>query len=170
MPGAPGRGPRFERIGNPAVVEFIGRNYARDAGDRYYFQNGPQRVFVSLDYTPYVFRLDDSGTGFLGHTGTASGRLKRAFFDEEGSLILAAELGVGVVLDRDLAGTIERFSDRAGLPFDTESAFHRVLSGERLAARLMGTEVAVSSVRSAEAPSRFGFVAHPVPAPGEPDC
>ncbi|HEX4329053.1 MAG TPA: DUF2946 family protein, partial [Burkholderiales bacterium] len=37
---------RFETIGNPAVVEFIGRNYQPDDQGRWYFQNGPQRVFV----------------------------------------------------------------------------------------------------------------------------
>jgi len=40
---------RFERIANAAVREFIGRNYAADAEGRWYFQNGPQRVFVALD-------------------------------------------------------------------------------------------------------------------------
>ncbi|MBI4290752.1 MAG: DUF2946 family protein [Betaproteobacteria bacterium] len=157
----------FDRIGNTAVVEFIGRNYARDGEDRYYFQNGPQRVYVALDYTPYVFRLDESGTVFLAHTGASAGRVKRAFFDEEGSLILSAELGVGVVLDRDLAATLEHFSERDGQPLDAETLFRRVRAGERLAARLMGSEVAVSSVRAKEVPSRFGFVARPEPLPGQ---
>src|SRR5437762_13798517 len=42
---------RFERIAHAAVREFIGRNYASDPEGRWYFQNGPQRVFVALDYT-----------------------------------------------------------------------------------------------------------------------
>lgn len=156
----------FERIGNPAVAEFIDRNYARDGDDRYYFQNGPQKVYVALDYTPYVYRLDDGGTDFVAHTGASSGRIKRVFFDEEGSLILSAELGVGVLLDRDLAAILERFSDRTGEALDPEPLFHRVRAGERLAARLMGVEVAISSVRAKEVPSRFGFVARPEPLPG----
>lgn len=156
----------FERIGNAAVNEFIGRNYARDGEDRYYFQNGPQRVYVALDYTPYVYRLDEGGSAFVAHTGAPAGVVKRAFFDEEGSLVLSAALGVGVVLDRDLAATLERFSDRAGRPLDGETLFRRVHAGERLAARLMGVEVAVSSVRAREVPSRFGFVARPEPPPG----
>ena len=56
---------RFERIANAAVNDFIGRNYAVDEEGRWYFQNGPQRVFVALDYTPWVYRLDDSGEGLL---------------------------------------------------------------------------------------------------------
>lgn len=156
----------FERIANAAVNEFISRNYARDGEDRYYFQNGPQRVYVALDYTPYVYRLDEAASAFVAHTGAPAGLVKRAFFDEEGSLILSAALGVGVVLDRDLAPTLERFSDRAGRPLEAETLFARVHAGERLAAKLMGVEVAVSSVRAKEVPSRFGFVARPEPPPG----
>lgn len=40
-----------------ALKEFISRNYASDALGRYFFQNGPQRVFVSLDSTPWVVRI-----------------------------------------------------------------------------------------------------------------
>src|ERR1700693_3246190 len=39
-----------EHIANPAIASFIGRNYARDEKGRWYFQNGPQRVFVTLVY------------------------------------------------------------------------------------------------------------------------
>jgi len=55
-PGAADAAPRFERIVNPAMIEFIGRNYTRDAEGRYFFQNGPQRVFVTLEYTPWIYR------------------------------------------------------------------------------------------------------------------
>ena len=34
---------RFEKIGNAALRDFIGRNYEPDAQGRWYFQNGPQR-------------------------------------------------------------------------------------------------------------------------------
>ena len=40
-----------------ALKEFISRNYASDTFGRYFFQNGPQRVFVSLDSTPWVVRI-----------------------------------------------------------------------------------------------------------------
>src|SRR5262245_10851898 len=45
-----------DRIANEGVTAFIGRNYAPDEQGRWYFQNGPQRVFVTLDYTPFVIR------------------------------------------------------------------------------------------------------------------
>ena len=40
-----------------ALKELITRNYACDSLGRYFFQNGPQRVFISLDATPWIARL-----------------------------------------------------------------------------------------------------------------
>jgi len=51
-------GGRLGRIGNAALREFIGRNYAADARGCWYFQNGPQRVFVELAYTPWVLHYE----------------------------------------------------------------------------------------------------------------
>lgn len=42
---------RFGRIGNAAMRDFISRNYAADERGRWFFQNGPQRVYVQLAYT-----------------------------------------------------------------------------------------------------------------------
>ena len=36
-----------ETIANRAAVAFIARNYAHDEFGRWFFQNGPQRVFVA---------------------------------------------------------------------------------------------------------------------------
>ena len=50
-------------IGNAALREFIGRNYAGDERGRWYFQNGPQRVFVTLEAAPWVWQVaQDAGT------------------------------------------------------------------------------------------------------------
>ena len=38
-----------ERITNQALLGFINRNYACDDDGRWYFQNGPQRVYVDLE-------------------------------------------------------------------------------------------------------------------------
>ena len=102
---------RFERIAHAAVREFIGRNYASDPGGRWYFQNGPQRVFVALDYTPWVYRLDDAGQGLLAHTGAVPRALEAVFLDDAGALLLKTDIGIGVLLDRDLPGFLERLAD-----------------------------------------------------------
>src|SRR5947209_1505295 len=47
-----------EIIGNRGLREFIGRNYERDSLGRWYFQNGPQRVYVRLAYAPFVVHYE----------------------------------------------------------------------------------------------------------------
>jgi hypothetical protein len=44
-------------IQHTALNEFITRNYACDTRGRYFFQNGPQRVFITLDATPWIVRI-----------------------------------------------------------------------------------------------------------------
>jgi Protein of unknown function (DUF2946) len=44
-------------IAHQALNEFISRNYACDRDGRYFFQNGPQRVFITLDATPWIVRM-----------------------------------------------------------------------------------------------------------------
>lgn len=172
---APGQGtggaePRFERIVNPAMIEFIGRNYARDVEGRYFFQNGPQRVFVALEYTPWIYSLDGAGRGLVAHTGAPAGSPRAAYFDEQGALVLECEPGVGVVLDRDLGVLAERFEDRTGRALDPEALMDQARAGRACEARMMGADLVVSFIHSGELATRFAFVAQPMPPAGEPDC
>ena len=99
-----------ERIGNPALREFISRNYQPDARGRWYFQNGPQRVFVRLAYAPLVVHLE--GAALVDHCGR-SFEVERAFVDDEGSVLMQGKAGFGLLDDRDLAAYAERAE---GLP------------------------------------------------------
>jgi hypothetical protein len=45
------------RLQHEKLIAFIERNYAGDEQGRWYFQNGPQRVYVELEVTPWVWRL-----------------------------------------------------------------------------------------------------------------
>jgi len=159
---------RFDRIANPAVNSFIGRNYAADAQGRWYFQNGPQRVFVALDYTPWVYRLDDEGEGLLAHTGAAAREPRTVFVDDSGAVLLETEMGIGVMLDRDLPAFVERLADPRGR--SSERLLESVARGEEARAALLGGSVRVAPIRGAEVPGRFGFVQRPAPQAGEPDC
>ena len=159
---------RFERIAHAAVREFIGRNYAADAEGRRYFQNGPQRVFVALDYTPWVYRLDDAGQGILAHTGAMPRALEAVFLDDAGALLLETEIGVGVLLDRDLSAVLERLTDVRGRAL--ERLLEDVAHGAEAQVMLQGKSVPIASIRSADVPRRFGFVARPAPRAGEPEC
>src|SRR6185503_14581352 len=71
-----------ERISNPAVTEFIGRNFERDPRGCWFFQNGPQRVFVALDYMPFVLRVTSAEGAPLElqtQTGKAVGAIEGAW-------------------------------------------------------------------------------------------
>ena len=159
---------RFERIAHAAVREFIGRNYASDREGRWYFQNGPQRVFVALDYTPWVYRLDDAGQGLLAHTGAVPRALDAVFVDDAGALLLKTEIGIGLLLDRDLPGFLERLADAGGRGL--ERLLEEVARGAAAKAMLQGRMVPIASIRSADVPARFGFVARPAPRAGESEC
>src|SRR5262245_25298891 len=88
-----------ERIGNAALREFIARNYAADEQGRWYFQNGPQRVYVTLAYTPYV--LHYQGDRLFDHCGAPAEALE-TWLDDEGSVLIRASQGIGLLDDRDL--------------------------------------------------------------------
>ena len=93
-----------ERIGNRALREFIARNYAADASGCWFFQNGPQRVFVTLAYTPLVMHYE--GESLLDHCGRPTQALE-TFLDDEGSVLIRGERGIGLLDDRDL----ERYAE-----------------------------------------------------------
>jgi Protein of unknown function (DUF2946) len=50
------------RLLHDRLIEFIGRNYEADpASGEWFFQNGPQRVYVELEAAPWVWRVDGAG-------------------------------------------------------------------------------------------------------------
>jgi hypothetical protein len=95
-----------ERIGNAALRDFIARNYAADERGRWFFQNGPQRVYVRLAYTPLVAHYE--GERLFDHCGRAFEPLE-TFLDDEGSVLVRGTLGICLLDDRDL----ERYADQA---------------------------------------------------------
>ncbi len=98
-----------ERIANSALREYIGRNYEADAQGRWFFQNGPQRVYVSLAYTPLVVHY--AGEQLFDHCARPF-TAREAFQDDEGAVLLVGEPGVALLDDRDLA----RYADLAAQP------------------------------------------------------
>ena len=88
-----------QKIGNPGLREFIARNYQPDEKGRWYFQNGPQRVYVTLAYTPLVAHYE--GDLLFDHCGRPL-RMSAAYVDDEGSVLIAGGEGIALLDDRDL--------------------------------------------------------------------
>lgn len=162
--------PVFERISNEAVIEFIGRNYAHDGAGRWFFQNGPQRVFVTLEYTPFVYRLRGDRESLETHTGLAAAEVRGAWIDDAGMLVVETELGPGVLLDRDLPALLDRIETASGPVSEESLAALTAGALPDLALDLGRRRVPLSAIVAAEVPARFGFDADPRPAPGDPEC
>ena len=94
------------RILHEKLLAFIHRNYAADESGAWHFQNGPQRVYVTLEAAPFVWRVERASdvwrvTTDSGHTA----EIRSIWLDEAGRLFLDTELGFGLVhtLDMGLA-------------------------------------------------------------------
>jgi hypothetical protein len=95
VPGAKG-----SRLQHEKLIAFIERNYAADDQGRWYFQNGPQRVYVELEATPWVWRMQ-SDYCVHSHTGLAT-QVVDCLVDERGWLYLETPLGLGLVHTLDV--------------------------------------------------------------------
>ena len=165
-------------INNPGVCEFIGRNYERDAQGRWFFQNGPQRVFVSLDYTPFVYRVVSVGKDPLAlrcHTGKPVIAVSGAWLDENGVLLLETEHGPGLVHDRDLDQLFPHLIDARGNVLDENmlAALMEELQQQQSAPlwlKFSDANIRIQPVRCGGVPERFGFVARPVQPAGQEEC
>lgn len=135
-------------IRHAGLAAFIGRNYEADADGRWYFQNGPQRVFVSLAYTPTVLRLATPAQ-LQTHTGQPVETLTGAWLDEEGSLLLASEHGIALLDDRDLAAMVSHLVGEVEAP-DAEISLD-----------WGGRSLPVGRIARADVPTRFGFIGQP---------
>jgi len=167
-----------ERIGNPLVTEFIGRNYARDERGCWYFQNGPQRVFVNLDYAPLVLRIvspEGAPLALSTHNGRPVAAPGGAWLDERGVLLIETEHGPGTMHDRDLEHLLPYLIDVNGNPLPEavlDELMELAQQGKAvpLWLKFHDTNLPIGTMVSGDAPGRFGFVAQPEPPAGEEVC
>jgi len=119
------------------LVDFIARNYEADEQGQWYFQNGPQRVYVELEVAPLVWRIAADGA-VASHTGRAA-QVRNCILDEKGRIFLDSDIGFGLVHTLD-TGHAADCIERKDWP--------------------------VVEVPAAELPRRFGFVPSPALAHG----
>ena len=120
------------KLSHAKLISFIHRNYSSDDQGHWYFQNGPQRVFVELEATPWIWRLQPDGS-VLSHAGHLA-FVHECVCDELGHLYLDTDLGFGLVHTQD-----------TGLG----------------ALRIETGEWSLQHINSLEIPAKYGFVQHP---------
>ncbi|MCB1886861.1 MAG: DUF2946 family protein [Rhodocyclaceae bacterium] len=149
-----------ERIDHAGLHDFICRNYAADAAGRHFVQNGPQRVFVRLDYTPWILRIGDGG--LTTHCGTPFDAPDAAFIDEEGAVLVSNRRGeIGLIDDRDLPAVLDRLMSLDGEPADPEALAN--IDRQPLQLLLDRLTLPVRTLRRAEVARRFPFDPNPLP-------
>ncbi|NMG72458.1 DUF2946 family protein [Parazoarcus communis] len=142
-----------ELVRHEGLIRFINANYGPDGCGRWRVQNGPQQVFVDLEYTPWVWRLGEGGD-LLAHTGQAAGPVEAVWVDDEGSVLLLAGPGIGVLDDRDLAAFLDECVGADGAPAD-EALFACLMEGKTAAAYWRGCPLEAAT--RAALVARFGL-------------
>ena len=145
-------------ITHPGALKFINRNYANDAEGRWFIQNGPQRVYCELDYTPLIYRLEPAKT-LTTHTGRRCEQITHILLDDEGNVLFETNLGLGQLDDRDLvnfcaAVDAENQADWTEQALDIDNNEHSLLN-------VHGNTYPFSVIAVADVPERFGFVQTP---------
>ena len=87
------------------LIDFIHRNYDADDRGQWFFQNGPQRVYVELQATPWIWRIAEDFS-VRSHTGREA-CIQRCIVDEVGRVYLEAEIGFGLVHTQDMLGAAD---------------------------------------------------------------
>ncbi|XAH24185.1 DUF2946 family protein [Xylophilus sp. GW821-FHT01B05] len=102
------------------LIDFIQRNYEADAQGRWFFQNGPQCVYVELEATPFIWRVAE-GFEVSAHTG-AEARVQRCLVDEAGRVYLDTHLGFGLVHTLDMALVGDAVEQGLWVPQEVQAA------------------------------------------------
>ena len=98
------------------LIDFIGRNFQADSSGQWYFQNGPQRVYVELEATPLIWRVEPDAS-VHDHTGRPA-RVQRCLLDELGRLYLETDTGFGLVHTMDMGQAADAVEAGLWLPQD----------------------------------------------------
>ena len=164
---------RGQRIKHPLILAHLKNNYEGDAAGRWFFQNGPQRVYVRLETAPYVLSwTGQAALGFRDQCDRHHQHFERAVLDETGLLYLVGDSCFGYVLDQDLDTVLTWLCLKNGvaLPEDElfaalDTVFEQLADSPflttELALRIGSTLVPVEGCRSDRLETRFAFQKEP---------
>jgi len=102
------------------LLAFIARNYEADADGQWFFQNGPQCVYVELEATPWIWRIAPDHT-VASHTGKPA-RVQRCFVDEAGRVYLETDRGFGLVHTQDVPIAADAIESGLWVPHELQAA------------------------------------------------
>jgi hypothetical protein len=149
-----------DKLTSAALVGFINRNYARDERGCWYFQNGPQRVYVNLEATPFIARTDP-GQGLVLQTGQALAALDAAFLTADGAAIVQGGDVVAQLDDRDVGEWLAAM-ELDGRPASDEALMAWLEGGAgELVVSYRGKRVPVQRIAGTDLPERFGYTQAP---------
>jgi hypothetical protein len=156
-------------ITHSSLNEFISRNYACDKQGRYFFQNGPQRVFITLDATPWIVRITPSENGLelltqCNNPIEASGALS----DEKGNIYIFGKVNQLTYEEKNNEQFSNQDCQTVALLHDHDlDHFSRLAKLHEEACSFGGTwewqgkQLPLDPIHSEELAARFQFIARP---------
>jgi len=158
-----------QAITHRALNEFISRNYACDSLGRYFFQNGPQRVFITLDATPWVVRITPSERGLelisqCNNPIEASGALS----DENGNIYIVGKVNQLInqqenkdSFAKEDCKTVALLHDHDLDHFSRLAKLHEEAFSFGGSWKWQGKQLPLDPIHSEELTARFQFIARP---------
>ena len=156
-------------IKHQSLNEFISRNYARDTQGKYFFQNGPQRVFIALDATPWIVRMIPSDQGVKLLTQCQSPiEPTAALSDEKGNIYIIGNITQAVYEESDRAQFKLQTTESIALLHDHDlDLFSELATLKEEACSFGGSwswhgkQLPLDPIHSSELANRFDYLAQP---------
>jgi hypothetical protein len=168
-----------EKISHKGLIKFINDHYSSDDKGRFFFQNGPQRVFVKLHSTPFILSiaLNDDVIYFKTQTNQVIQQIEQFWLDNNGRLLLSWGQYLGLLSDRDLlmmsdyivpvnANGQQEFDQISDLDIPSSFSENKIPFNLKLNNRLYD----IRPIRERDFSRLFNFEPNPAPPVGSPDC
>jgi hypothetical protein len=136
---------------------------------RYFFQNGPQRVFITLDATPWIARITPSENGLQLITQCQSPiEASAALSDERGNIYILGKVNQLIYKQASTAQfcnedhlTVALLHDHDLDHFSQLAQLHEEACSFGGSWNWQGKELSLNPVHSSELADRFKFIAKP---------
>ncbi len=158
-----------DKITQPALRGFINRNYTCDQQGRWYFQNGPQRVYVDLEVAPYIAHIElmqNAATGFILQTGALMRDIQAVWLSDQGRMFLQSDKQIAMLDDRDLAQCLNDLQMERKTVADAQLMVWLEQGGANGALSLQhdGKQIPVNHIVETDISERCHFIRKPRPA------